>query len=215
MGVYDRPGLRRRAASVSIIVGALLAARPRTSEPQLAISGCGRRAPSLMARYAAVGRCLRHLAFGACRPASPVSEYFGRTSPRPQPLAGQRADLQQPYRIRSRGGESAKSLRRPLDSGVLVCEALRERSEQRTNKHPEVGGCPTQLVGSRCKQRSYKVLSFSTAAASVSSSFAKQNRNRCPASGFSQNTDTGMDATPMSRVHLLAIDSSDSLLISL
>jgi hypothetical protein len=67
--------------------------------------------------------------------------YFGRTSPRPQPLADQRADLHQPYRIRSGGRESAKSLRKPLDSGVLVCEALRERSEQRTNKYPEVGGC--------------------------------------------------------------------------
>jgi len=31
----------------------------------------------LMARYAAVGRCLRPLAFGACLPASPVSVYFG------------------------------------------------------------------------------------------------------------------------------------------
>ncbi len=35
----------------------------------------------VMARFAAVGRCLRHLAFGACRPASPVSVYFGRTAP--------------------------------------------------------------------------------------------------------------------------------------
>ena len=168
------------------------------------------------ARFAAVGRCLRHLAFGACRPASPVSEYFGRTSPRPQPPANQHAYPQQFDRIRARvGSDPVNSFKKPLDSGVLVCEALRERSEQRVNKYPEVGGCLTQLVGSRCKQRSYKVLSFSTAAASVSSSFAKQNRNRCPASGFSQNTDTGMDATPMSRVHLLAIDSSDSLLISL
>ncbi len=33
---------------------------------------------------AAVGRCLRHLAFGACRPASPVSVYFGRTPSRPR-----------------------------------------------------------------------------------------------------------------------------------
>ena len=42
---------------------------------------------SLMARCAAVGRCLRHLAFSACRPASPVSEYFGRKAPHPMPLA--------------------------------------------------------------------------------------------------------------------------------
>ncbi len=28
--------------------------------------------PPRGARYAAVGRCLRHLAFGACRPAAPV-----------------------------------------------------------------------------------------------------------------------------------------------
>ena len=35
-----------------------------------------------MARCAAVGRCLRHLAFGACRPASPVSVYFGRQAAR-------------------------------------------------------------------------------------------------------------------------------------
>ena len=44
----------------------------------------------------------------------------GRISPRPQPLADQRADLNQPYRIRSWGGlESAESLREPLDLGCL------------------------------------------------------------------------------------------------
>ena len=37
---------------------------------------------------------------------------------------------------------------RQPDLGVLVCEALRERSEQRTNKYPEVG-CLVSLVGSR------------------------------------------------------------------
>ncbi len=38
--------------------------------------------------------------------------------------------------------------RRPPDLGVLVCEAFRERSEQRTNKYPEVGGC-VALAGGR------------------------------------------------------------------
>ncbi len=38
--------------------------------------------------------------------------------------------------------------RRPLDLGVLVCEAFMERSEQRTNKYPEVGGC-VALAGGR------------------------------------------------------------------
>ena len=38
------------------------------------------------------------------------------------------------------GRESVNSFGKPPDLGVLVCEALRERSEQRTNKYPEVGG---------------------------------------------------------------------------
>jgi len=38
-------------------------------------------------------------------------------------------------------GDPGNSSKKPLDAGVLVCEALRERSEQRTNKYPEVGGC--------------------------------------------------------------------------
>ncbi len=38
-------------------------------------------------------------------------------------------------------GDPVNSSKKPLDAGVLVCEALRERSEQRTNKYPEVGGC--------------------------------------------------------------------------
>ena len=37
---------------------------------------------------------------------------------------------------------------RPPNLGVLVCEAFRERSEQRTNKYREVGGC-VALVGGR------------------------------------------------------------------
>jgi len=50
--------------------------------------------------------------------------------------------------VNNYGPESAKSLRKQLDSGVLVCEALRERSEQRTNKYPEVGGCVVASRGS-------------------------------------------------------------------
>ncbi len=169
--------------------------------------------PPRGARYAALGRCLRHLACGACRPASPVSEYFGRTSPRPQPLSIHQAHLQQ------------------LDSGYLFARcSLRSLNASQTST-PTPACTPNDQTGSRGlartyplndhsdvpigTARSYKVLNFSTAAASVSSSLAKQNRNRCPAIGFSQNTETGIDATPMSRVHLLAIDASDSSLISL
>ena len=86
----------------------------------------GRRALSLMARYAAL--------------------YFGRTSPRPQPLAGHHAYLQQFGRIGSGiSGDPVSSFGKPPDLGVLVCEALRERSEQRTNKYPEVGGLVTSM----------------------------------------------------------------------
>ncbi len=106
-----------------------------------------------MARYAAVGRCLRHLALGACRPASPLSEYFVRTDPCSLPLSsieispptatGQPARIAPTVRPTSLQGEreSVRSFARPPDLGVLVCEAFRERSEQRTNKYPEGGGC--------------------------------------------------------------------------
>ncbi len=46
----------------------------------------------------------------------------------------------------------------PPDLGVLVCEAFRERSEQRTNKYPEVGGCR-----SRAGARSYKAVALQAA----------------------------------------------------
>ncbi len=72
----------------------------------------------LMARYAAL--------------------YFGRTSPHPQPLAKicYREDR-----------DPSDSFKKPPDLGVLVCEAFRERSEQRTNKYPEVGGCVAIISG--------------------------------------------------------------------
>ncbi len=46
---------------------------------------------------------------------------------------------------------------KPPDLGVLVCEAFRERSEQRTNKYPEVGGCVALIGGRAARQRSYNV----------------------------------------------------------
>ncbi len=70
------------------------------------------------------------------------------TSPRPQPRANQHAPLQQFDRIGSGISRNpVNSFGKPLDSGVLVCEALRERSEQRTNEYPEVGGCVAQADG--------------------------------------------------------------------
>ena len=44
---------------------------------------------------------------------------------------------------------------KPPDLGVLVCEAFGERSEQRTNKYPELGGCVTSYW-SRRKRSSYR-----------------------------------------------------------
>ncbi len=38
----------------------------------------------------------------------------------------------------------ASTCRKATRFGVLVCEAFRERSEQRANKHPEVGGWRSQ-----------------------------------------------------------------------
>ncbi len=96
--------------------------------------------PPRGARGAAVGRCLWHLAFGACRPASPVSEYFGRTSPRlPSThyhglwLTTRLARIRS-YLVR----DSVYSFGVQVGVGVLVCEALRERSEQRANS-PDSG----------------------------------------------------------------------------
>ncbi len=61
-------------------------------------------------------------------------------------------NLQQLDRIRFGGRRDPVSLvRKPPDLGVLVCEALRERSEQRANKYPEVGGWR-----SRAGARSYR-----------------------------------------------------------
>ena len=112
-----------------------------------------------MARYAAVGRCLRHLASGACRPASPVSEYFARTTPCSLPFSNIYISPPTTTRRLARvpaaaqpnsawvGRDPVRSFGKPPDLGVLVCEALRERSEQRANKYPEVGGLVTSAGG--------------------------------------------------------------------
>ena len=52
------------------------------------------------------------------------------------------------------------------------------------------------------------------ASSRVASSLAKQKRSLCPGSGSSQNTDTGIEATPISRVRRRAYSTSGSSVIS-